>query len=413
MQPLKNDIRSSVLAIDGGVPVNQQLFKPWPYYEEDEMAAVRSCMLSGKVNYWTGDECRKFEAEYADYVGVKHAIALTNGTVALELALYALGIGEGDEVITTCRTFIASASCAVMRGARPVVVDIDSTSQNITLETIKKAVTSKTKAIITVHLAGWPCDMDPILEFANAHDIKVIEDCAQAHGATYKGRPVGSFGHVAAFSFCQDKIISTGGEGGVMLTNDTKVWEKAWAFKDHGKSYDAVYNRQHPVGFRWLHESFGTNWRMTELQGAIGRLQLKKLPVWISKRNANASILSNGLLDTPGLRLTIPSDDIGHAYYKYYVFVQQDQLKVGWSRDRILKAINAEGVPCFTGSCGEIYLEKAFQDAGFAPASPLPIAHELDATSLCFLVHPTLDSSDMEKTLLAVHKVMAEAALLK
>ncbi|MDP2248421.1 MAG: DegT/DnrJ/EryC1/StrS aminotransferase family protein [Nitrosomonadales bacterium] len=411
MQPLKNEICTSVLAIDGGAPVNRQPFKPWPYYEEDEMAAVRSCMLSGKVNYWTGDECRNFETEYAEYVGVKHAIALTNGTVALELALYALGIGEGDEVITTCRTFIASASCAVMRGAKPVVVDVDRVNQNITLDTIKKAVTPKTKAIIAVHLAGWPCDMDPILEFANGIGIKVIEDCAQAHGATYKGRPVGSFGHVAAFSFCQDKIISTGGEGGVMLTNDTKLWKKAWAFKDHGKSYDAVHNHEHPVGFRWLHESFGTNWRMTELQGAIGRLQLEKLPAWFKKRNENAAILSSGFLDIPGLRVTLPSADIGHAYYKYYVFAEQGQLKDGWSRDKILNAINAEGIPCFTGSCGEIYLEKSFQDAKYAPVSPLPVARELGETSLCFLVHPTLDASDMEKTVLAVRKVMAESVL--
>ncbi len=411
IQPLKNEISNSILAIEGGAPVNQQPFKPWPYYEDDEIAAVRNCMVSGKVNYWTGEECRRFEAEYAAYAGVKYAIALTNGTVALELALYALGIGDGDEVITTCRTFIASASCAVMRGAKPIVVDIDRVSQNITLDTIKKAVTPKTKAIIAVHLAGWPCDMDPILEFANANGIKVIEDCAQAHGATYKGKHVGSLGHVAAFSFCQDKIISTGGEGGVMLTNDTELWKKAWAFKDHGKSYDAVHNREHPVGFRWLHESFGTNWRMTELQGAIGRLQLEKLPIWSKKRNKNAAILSSGFSDIPGLRVTMPSADIGHAYYKYYVFAEQGQLKEGWNRDKILNAINAEGVPCFTGSCGEIYLEKSFQDAKYAPVSPLPVARELSETSLCFLVHPTLDVSDMEKTVLAVRKVMAEAVL--
>lgn len=410
MQTLKTQVLDSRLAIEGGAPVNLKQFAPWPNYEEDEIAAVRDCMLSGKVNYWTGEECRKFEAEYAEFVGVKHAIALTNGTVALELALYALGIGSGDEVITTSRTFIASASCAVMRGARPVVIDIDRDSQNITLETIKKAVTPRTKAIIAVHLAGWPCDMGPILEFANANGIKVIEDCAQAHGATYKGKPVGSLGHVAAFSFCQDKIISTGGEGGVLLTNDSDLWKKAWAFKDHGKSYDAVYNREHPVGFRWLHESFGTNWRMTELQGAIGRLQLKKLPSWTARRKQNADLLTKDFLSVAGLRVTIPNEDIGHAYYKYYVFVDQSRLRHGWNRDRILNAINAEGVPCFTGSCGEIYLEKAFQDAGFSPISPWPIAHELSETSLCFLVHPTLGEPDMRKTIMAVRKVMVAAA---
>lgn len=401
------------LAINGGEPSNSKEFGLWPSYEQDEIEAVKNCMLSGKVNYWTGEECRKFESEYAEFVGVRHAIALTNGTVALELALYALGIGPGDEVITTSRTFIASASCVVMRGAKPVVIDIDPDSQNITLEAVKKAVTPNTKAIIAVHLAGWPCDMDLILEFANANGIKVIEDCAQAHGATYKGRPVGSLGHVAAFSFCQDKIISTGGEGGILLTSDTELWKKAWAFKDHGKSYDAVYNRAHQVGFRWLHESFGTNWRMTELQGAIGRLQLRKLPLWTMLRRRNADLLTEGFKDIPGLRLTVPGADIGHAYYKYYVFVERDKLRSDWNRDLVLNAIIAEGIPCFSGSCSEIYLEKAFQDAGFAPVAPWPVAHELGESSLCFLVHPTLAEQDMLNAVAAVKKVMAAAVAVQ
>lgn len=384
-------------------------FAPWPHYEEDEIEAVRRCLVSGKVNYWTGEECRRFEAEYAEHVGVRHAIALANGTVALELALYALGIGPGDEVITTSRTFIASASCAVMRGAKPVVAEVDPVSQNVTLDTIRKVVTPRTKAIIAVHLAGWPCEMDAIMEFADANGIKVIEDCAQAHGATFKGKPVGSFGHMAAFSFCQDKIISTGGEGGMLVTNDTDLWKKAWAFKDHGKSYDAVYNREHPVGFRWLHESFGTNWRMTELQAAIGRLQLRKLPRWLEARRRNAGLLDRGFQGIDGLRLTIPGKEIGHAYYKYYAFLELEKLHNDWDRNRVLNAINAEGIPCFTGSCGEIYREKAFQDAGYAPENPWPVAHALGETSLCFLVHPTLIEQDMQNTVAAVRKVMAAA----
>jgi len=397
---------NSTLAINGGTPVNLTPFNPWPYYEEDEVKAVMACLQSGKVNYWTGEQCRKFEEEYASFVGVNHAVALANGTLALELALYALGIGTGDEVITTSRTFIASASCAVMRGARPVVIDVDRDSQNITLEAIKTAVTPRTKAIVAVHLAGWPCDMDPILEFANSNGIKVIEDCAQAHGATYKGRAVGSLGHVGAFSFCQDKIISTGGEGGMLVTNDEGLWKKAWAFKDHGKSYDAVYHRKHPAGFRWLHESFGTNWRMTELQGAIGRLQLQKLPEWVRKRQENAQILTDGFSEIEGLRVVQSSPDVSHSYYKYYVFVELGRLKHDWNRDRILNAINAEGIPCFTGSCSEIYLEKAFQDRGYAPTSRFPIARELGETSLCFLTHPTLGRTQMGKTVKAVEKVM-------
>src|SRR5208282_1519874 len=267
-------------------------FPSWPYFEADEIEAAASVLRSGKVNYWTGDLGRRFEDEFAAYVGCRHAVALSNGTVALELALHALGVGAEDEVITTSRTFIASASCAVMRGARPVLADVDRDSQNITAETIRAALSPRTKAIIAVHLAGWPCDMDPILRLAGERGLKVIEDCAQALGATYKGRPVGSMGDAAAFSFCQDKIMTTGGEGGMMTTHNEEVWKRAWSFKDHGKSYDAVHRRAHPPGFRWLHESFGTNWRMTEMQSAIGRVALRKVAAWVEIRRRNAAILT-------------------------------------------------------------------------------------------------------------------------
>ena len=384
-------------------------FLPWPHYDEDEIAAVAAVLRSGKVNYWTGDEARQFEREYAAYTGTRHAIALANGTVGLELALYAFDIGQGDEVITSSRTFIASASAAVMRGAIPVIADVDPASQNITLESIKRAVTARTRAIIPVHLAGWPCDMDGIMAFANARGIKVIEDCAQAHGATYRGRPVGSFGHAAAFSFCQDKIITTGGEGGMLVLNDEDVWGKAWAFKDHGKSFDAVYNRKHPVGFRWLHDSFGTNWRITEMQAAMGRIQLRKLSAWVAQRRGNAAILSSGFAGIPGLRVTLPAAEIGHAYYKYYVFVEPERLHKEWSRDRIMQAINDAGVPCFSGSCSEIYLEKAFEGTSSRPAERLRVAGELGETSLMFMVHPTLGAEQMQRTVRAVEEVMQRA----
>ncbi|MBT0653125.1 DegT/DnrJ/EryC1/StrS family aminotransferase [Geomobilimonas luticola] len=407
-------MNSKKLAIDGGTPVRSTPFAPWPFFDADEIAAATAPLQSGKVNYWTGTEGREFEKEFAAFAGCRHAIALANGTVALELALYALGIGPGDEVITTSRTFIASASCIVMRGATPVIADVDPVSQNVTADTIRPCITPRTKAIIAVHLAGWPCDMDPILELARQRGLKVIEDCAQCHGATYKGRPVGSLGDVAAFSFCQDKIMTTGGEGGMLTTNDPALWERAWAFKDHGKSFDAVYNRQHPPGFRWLHESFGTNWRMTEMQSAIGRVQLRKLPEWTRIRNRHAAILTEGFSHIPALRLTIPPPEIGHAYYKYYVFLrpgtfENSKFKIQNSkfpsfRDRAMAAINAEGIPCFSGSCSEIYLEKAFD--GLRPMERLPVAKELGETSLMFLVHPTLGDEDMRDTVRAVEKVM-------
>ena len=316
-------------------------FAPWPHFAPDEVEAATRVLRSGKVNYWTGEEGRLFEKEFAEFAGCKYAIALANGTVALETALKALGIGLGDEVITTSRTFIASASCVVAVGARPVTAEVDRVSQNLTAETIRPMITPRTKAIVVVHLAGWPCAMDEIMELARGHGLKVVEDCAQAQGAMYKGRPIGSIGDVAAFSFCQDKIMTTGGEGGMLTTNDVELWKRAWSYKDHGKSYDAVYNREHPVGFRWLHESFGTNGRMTEVQSAIGRVALKKVPGWVETRREYAGTLTKSLAKLPGLRVTTSPAHSYHAYYKYYAFVRPEQLLAGWDRDRILQAICA------------------------------------------------------------------------
>ena len=382
---------------------------PWPQYDDDEIAAATALLKSGKVNYWTGDEGRQFESEYAQYLGRKHAVAVANGTVGLELALYALGVGAGDEVVVPSRTYIASASCAVMRGATPIVADIDLTSQVLTVETIAAALTPRTKAIIVVHLAGWPCEMDEIMAFANKHGLFVIEDCAQAHGARYKGKPVGAWGHVAAFSFCQDKIMSTGGEGGLIALDDEILWKKAWAYKDIGRSYDAVYYKKHATGFRWLTESFGTNWRLTEIQSAIGRIQLRKLNGWINQRRANAALLDAGLESIEGLIVARPDENCYHAYYKYYAFVQIEQLAKGWSRNRVMEEIGAHGIPCGVGSCSEIYLEKAFVDAGYVPSHYLDNAKKLGETSLMFQVHPTLNSMHMNHSIEVIKQVMQKA----
>lgn len=400
---------SNRLAIEEGAPLRTAPFPPWPVFGQDEIDAAAAVLASGRVNYWTGEECRRFEEEFAAFCGMRHAISLANGTLALELALHALGIGRGDEVIVPARTFIASASCVVARGAVPVVADVDPLSQNLTADTVRAALTPRTRAIVAVHLAGWPCDMDPIMALARERGIKVVEDCAQAHGATYEGRPVGSLGDCAAFSFCQDKIMTTGGEGGMLVMNDEDLWKKAWAYKDHGKSYDAVFHRAHPTGFRWLHESFGSNYRMTEMQAAIGRLQLAKLPQWLAARRRNAAALDAGFALIPGLRITRPPSGMEHAYYKYYAFVDSAALAPGWDATRIIEAINAEGVPCFAGSCAEIYRERAFTERGWAPASRLPAARLLGETSLMFLVHPTLSETEIADTTTAVAKVMRKA----
>jgi dTDP-4-amino-4,6-dideoxygalactose transaminase len=397
------------LTLESKHPIRTTPFPSWPHFEPDEIATAARVLQSGKVNYWTGEEGRLFEEEFAAQAGCKYGIAVANGTVALELALHALGIGPGDEVIVPSRTFIASASCVVMRGAKPVVADVDPNSQNITAETIRPLLTTRTRAIVAVHLAGWPCDMDPIVALAHEQGSKVIEDCAQCHGATYRGRPVGSLGDVSAFSFCQDKIMTTGGEGGMVTTNKKAVWEHAWSYKDHGKSHEAVYHRQHPPGFRWLHESFGTNWRLTELQSALGRTQLLKLPRMLEARRRNATILTQAFTQHDALRVPQPPSHIGHSYYKYYAFVRPAKLRSGWNRDRILSAIVAEGIPCFTGSCSEIYLEKAFTPE-LRPTERLTVAKELGESSLMFLVHPTLSEFDMHDTCQAVAKVLEAAS---
>jgi len=381
----------------------------WPSFAEDEIAAAAEVLRSGKVNYWTGPEGRLFESEFAEFSGCDFAVAVANGSVALELALRALGVGPGDEVITTSRTFIASASSVIAVGAKPVFADVDSESQNITAETIRPVLSARTRAIIAVHLAGWPCDMDPILELARANGLFVIEDCAQAHGALYKGRPAGSMSDIAAFSFCQDKIMTTAGEGGMVTTCNEALWKRMWAYKDHGKSYDAVYGKTHPAGFRWLHESFGTNWRLSEVQSAVGRAQLRKVPSWVATRRGHAEFLAERLGKLPGLRIPRAPEFVAHAYYKFYAFVRPEALLPGWDRGRIAQEIAALGIPCSTGSCSEVYLEKAFP-VEMRPQRRLPVARELGETSLMFLVHPTLEMRHIERTARAVEEVLSRAS---
>jgi len=386
-------------------------FSPWPSYTEEEADTVRNVIMSNKVNYWTGQETRTFEKEFAAWSQTEYAVALANGTVALDLALKALRIGAGDEVVVTSRTFLASVSSIVNAGAVPIFADVDLDSQNINADSIRSVLTSRTKAVICVHLAGWPCDMDPIMTLAEEFDLKIIEDCAQAHGAHYKGRPVGSIGHIGAWSFCQDKIMTTGGEGGMVTTNDRELWSDMWAYKDHGKSWEAVYEREHAPGFRWLHESFGTNWRMLEVQAVIGRIQLRRMLDWQSTRLKNAMRIWNAARQLPALRVpTLPDNDI-HAAYKCYVFVRPECLKADWSRDRILNEIVAQGVPAFSGSCSEVYLEKAFDNTGWRPTTRLENAKELGETSLMFMVHPTLTEQEMDLTCQILSSVIKQASL--
>lgn len=387
------------------------MLSPWPSFSEEEAKRVHDVILSNRVNYWTGDECRAFEREFAAWAGSAHAVAVNNGTLALDLALKALRIGMGDEVIVSPRTFLASVSCVVNAGATPVFVDVDRESGNISPETIAEGISPRTRAIIPVHLGGWPCEMPEIMALAKSHGIHVVEDCAQAHGAAIEGRGVGTWGDVGAWSFCQDKIMTTGGEGGMVTTDSLDLWNQMWSFKDHGKSWEAVYERQHAPGFRWLHEQFGTNWRMLEVQASIGRYQLGRVAEWVDRRRAIAQRIEEALRPFQTcLRVPVPRAGLRHAYYRQYGYVRPEGLGQGWSRDRIIAEITAEGVPVLHGSCSEVYLEKAFDGTPWRPAKPLSIAKELGETSIMFLTHPTITDEQLDIVLNTTADVLRRAS---
>lgn len=384
-------------------------FSPWPSFTPEEVAGVSRVLSSNKVNYWTGTECREFEKEFAAWCGTPHAVSLANGTLAIDLAWKVLGIGAGDEVIVSPRTFLASATSIINAGAIPVFADVDIDSQLITPESVAKVLTKKTKAILCVHLAGWPCDMDGFRALAKLHNLFLVEDCAQAHGAKLNGVSVGALSDFAAWSFCQDKIMTTGGEGGMVTMANKDYWSRAWSYKDHGKSWEAVYERAHAPGFRWLHESVGTNWRMLEMQAVIGRIQLTRMANWTAARTHNAQQIFNAARQSSALHVPEIPNSVTHGFYKAYVFAKPEALKTDWSRDRIVHEINANGVPCYQGSCSEVYLEKAFDHAPGRPEKRLPMARQLGETSIMFMVHPTLRADEIAKTGDVLKSVMQQA----
>ena len=368
----------------------------WPSFSKAEIQAVQKVLLSNNVNYWTGEECKKFEKEYSKWSNSAHAIALSNGTVALDLALKAVKIKKGDEVIVTPRSFIASVSSVVQSGATPIFADVDKRTGNLSAETISKKITKKTKAIICVHLGGIPCEMDPIMDLALKRKIYVIEDCAQAHGAKYKGKSVGSIGDIGAWSFCQDKIMTTGGEGGMVTTNNKAFWESMWSFKDHGKDFDSVNRPNKDYKFKWVHDSFGTNFRMTEMQGVLGRYQLKRMDSWNKLRIRNAKRIEKIFENfEDSIDFYEVPEYINPAYYRVYGYINPGKPKKSWSRDLVIRKINQDGVPCFSGSCPEIYREKAFIKQNLAPPTRLSNAKLLGETSIAFLCHPNLRIKDL------------------
>jgi len=387
------------------------ILPPWPFFDPSDIEIAKSVLVSGKVNYLTGSHGRLFESEFSSFCNNKHSVAVANGSVALSLAYRAIGIRPGDEVITTPRSFIATASEIVLLGGVPVFADVDLDSGCITAKTIEPLITSKTRAISVVHFAGWPADMHSICDLARAYNLATIEDCSQAHGALISGKPVGSFSDISTWSFCQDKIITTGGEGGMVSTSKSTLYDYIWSFKDHGKDQDEYYSQDYLPGFRWLHRNFGTNYRLTEFQSALGRLALTKLPEWHYIRKRNAHILIDALESCSCIRIPLPSPDLTHAWYKFYCYIDESRISSNSSRDDIIKNINAQGYPAYYGGCSEIYLENCFNDVLAPNHSILPNARLLGDTSLMLLVHPTIDADEMVRYASLVKSVIKNAEL--
>jgi dTDP-4-amino-4,6-dideoxygalactose transaminase len=296
---------------------------------------------------------------------------------------------------------------------KPVFADVDFESGCISCETIEPLITKKTKAISVVHLGGWPADMQMIIDMARSYNIKVIEDCSQAHGAKIKTelgfKSVGSFGDIGTWSFCQDKIITTGGEGGMVTTSDEKIWDFIWSYKDHGKDFQEVHRKDHPPGYRWLHKNFGTNYRLTEMQSAIGRYQLKLLPEWNKKRASNAANIITKISSIPCIRIPNIPENLNHGWYKLHCYLDETHIKDGWDRNKIIKEINSLGFPALQGSCSEIYMEKCFKNNNIYPKEILKNAKILGRTSLMFLIHPTITEVQIDKYSEAIYKVLKRA----
>ncbi|MEL7190033.1 MAG: DegT/DnrJ/EryC1/StrS family aminotransferase [Pseudomonadota bacterium] len=369
----------------------------WPRHEPDEIAAVTSVLESGRVNSLVhGDQNKAFEKEFAEYVGVPFAVAVSNGTVSIELALRALGVGKGDEVIVPARSFFATTSAVVAVGATPVFAEVESDTQNIDPASVERMIGDRTRAIVCVHLAGQPCNMGRLCDIAKRNQVFLVEDCAQAHGATWRGQKVGSFGDAGSFSFCTDKIMSTGGEGGMLVMKDESVWRRSWAYKDHGKDPIRLKEKSNsaPGEFRYCIDDFGSNFRMTEMQAAIGRVQLRKLDGWVAQRRENACALVEEATKHPAVSgMTVP-DHAFHAFYKCYILLDLEQLPQGVTRSDVLVELMARGISCGSGSCPDMSREGAFADLEVRRDGELAVSHAMAARTIMFQVDHTLTRDD-------------------
>ncbi len=386
-------------------------------YTSKQIKKVSMVLKNNKTNYWTGKECKKFEVEFSKYIGNKYSVAVSNGSVALEIALRVLELKKGDRVIVTPRSFIISASIVLNLGLRPIFADVDHNG-NLSIEGIKKVYKNSVKAIIIVHLNGLSCDLDPILKFVKKNKTFLIEDCSQAHGAIYKGKQVGSYGDISTWSFCQDKIISTGGEGGMISTNNKRLFLKSWSLKEHGKNYNHVFFKKHKTNFKWLHDNLGSNYRMTEMQASIGREQLSILDKTINKRNLVANLYIKGLeiyfekfrlLYKPNFKHKSCSIKFSekscnkcvNAFYRLNFYIKNKKIK----QLKLIQDLIKYKVECGVGSCPEIYREKIFQKLKAYPKKRLTNAKLLGERSIMFPINPYKSIKKIKSEIFFIKKI--------
>jgi dTDP-4-amino-4,6-dideoxygalactose transaminase len=419
------------LAITGGEPAIEKTLPGWPQFTEEIIEAAVEPLKTGKVNYWTGKVGMEFEKRWADWNGVRFAISTTNGTSALHTALGGLGIGPGDEVITTPYSFIASSFCVVQAGAIPVFADVKREDHCIDPEDIEKKITPRTRAIIPVHLYGNICEMDEIMEIAKAHSLYVIEDSAEAHGATYKGNKVGCIGDVGAFSFCQNKTFTTGGEGGMVTTNNEEVAWRCRSFRDHGYDVEKRLSLLEMEGaLPYIHKIIGFNYRMTEMQSAIGVKEMERLDSWnLPRRRRNGEILIAELKDLPQIQyLPVHNQEKVNGFYVFPVVLNLERLSC--DKKTFLEAIVAEGVPAWREFWPQSYKERAYQEHnGFGRfkfpfrskeyTAPESVAYDriycsnaawLEERTFIVQVYPTLEEEDMRLIAKAIKKVASAYA---
>ncbi|MGQ9630180.1 MAG: DegT/DnrJ/EryC1/StrS family aminotransferase [bacterium] len=336
------------LAVSGGKPLRTKAFPKWPIFDEREKQTLIEVLESGKWGVIDGTKVHEFEEKFAKFQDAKYGICTTSGTTALEIALRSCGVGAGDEVIVPSYTFIATATSAIALGAIPVFVDIEADTYNIDPTKIEAAITERTKAIVPVHIAGRPADMDGILEVARRRGLKVIEDACQAPAAEWKGRKVGAIGDIGAISFQASKNINAG-EGGIILTNDERLADLAWSYHNCGRVRKGAWYEHHVIGW---------NYRMTEFQGAILLAQLSRLPEQTRKRSENAEYLTKLLREVDGISPMRDDDRITQNAYHLYIMRYQKEDFCGAPKKAFLKALNAEGIPCGPGYV-PLYKEKA------------------------------------------------------